>query len=220
MRLLSLLDKEKGEEENQREIAMENRLQEAAMKGSVQSLLELLQEDPQILSKKTAPSLSDTPLHIAALLGHSAFAKKVLAWKPELAAELNTHGSSPLHLAAAKGSVEIVKDLILVNPDMCLVWDLEGRTPLHLAAIKGRVGVLDELIRIRPEASRVFTNWGDSCLHLCVKYNKFEALKVLVACIGGDDEFVNWRDSDGNTVLHVAVSHKQLEVKFNLLFFK
>ncbi|XP_040997134.1 ankyrin repeat-containing protein NPR4-like [Juglans microcarpa x Juglans regia] len=208
MRLLSLLDDERDEEEKGRERAMVNRLREAARKGSVPSLLELLQEDPKFLSKNT-PTLSGTALHLASLLGHSAFAKEVLVRKPELAAELNPGGSSPLHLAAATGSVEIVKDLMLVNPDMCLVWDREGRTPLHLAAIKGRVGVLTELVRVRPEATRVFTSGGESGLHLCVKHNRLEALKVLVEGIGGDDEFVNWRDSNGNTVLHVAVSRKQ-----------
>ena len=145
MRLMSLLDEEKEEEKLIREKATRKRFNEAAMKGSVTSLLELLQEDPDILNKSTS-SLSDTPLHIAALLGHSAFARQLLTQKPELATELNSHGSSPLHVAAAKGYVEIVKDLLSVNPDMCLAKDRDGRTPLHLGAIKGRVEVLNELV--------------------------------------------------------------------------
>lgn len=79
--------------------------------------------------------------------------------------------------------------------------------------------MLAELARVSPEATRVFTGGGESGLHLCVKHNRLEALKVLVECVGGDDEFVNWRDSDGNyTVLHAAVARKQLEVYF-LIFF-
>ncbi|KAI5354174.1 hypothetical protein L3X38_007069 [Prunus dulcis] len=216
MKLLRLLDDQKEEEAKQREKTMEKELQQAAMRGSVPALLELLTEDPQILNK-TEPSLSDTPLHIASLLGHSAFAKELLSRRPELAAELNSHGSSPLHLAAAKGSVEIVKHLALVNPDLCLVWDRDGLTPLHLGVIKGRVGVVAELGRVRPEVIRVLTHGGESGFHLCVKHHRLEVLKVLVECIGRDDEFVNWRDGDGNTVLHVAVAKKQLEVITYLL---
>ncbi|KAK6273824.1 hypothetical protein POUND7_010907 [Theobroma cacao] len=209
MRLVSLLDEEK-EEEKLREKAKVKRLNEAAMKGSVASLLELIQEDPNILNKANS-SLSDTPLQVAALLGHSAFAKQLLTQKPELATDSNSHGSSPLHVAAAKGYVEIVKELLLVNPDMCLVKDRDGRTPLHLAAIKGRIEVLTELVRVRPEATRVLTGGGESALHLSVKNNHFGALKVVVESVGKDDQFANWRDSEGSSVLHLAVAKKQLE---------
>ncbi|XP_068313586.1 ankyrin repeat-containing protein BDA1-like [Pyrus communis] len=190
---------------------MEKELHRAAVRGSVDALLELLSEDPQILNR-TAPSLSDTPLHVASLLGHSAFAKELLSRNPELAAELDSRGSSPLHLAAAKGSVEIVKNLVRVNPDLGLVLDRDGFTPLHLGVIKGRAAVVAELARVRPAATRVLTHGGEGGLHLCVKHHRLEVLKFLMDCIGRDDEFVNWRDGDGNTVLHVAVAKKQLEV--------
>ncbi|PON95969.1 Transmembrane protein [Trema orientale] len=198
-------------------MAMAKRLQEAAMKGSVECLLELLHEDPQILNK-TTQSHSETPLHIASLLGHSAFAEELLSRKPELASELNTRGYSSLHLASAKGSLEIVKALVLVNPDLCFVRDRDGRVPLHLGAIKGKVGVLAELIRVRPDSARVLTLGGESCFHLCVKYNRLEALKTLVESLGKHDQSVNLRDSDGNTVLHAAVSKKQLEMINYLVF--
>lgn len=191
------------------------RLQEAAMNGSVKSLLELLEEDPQILNTPTAVrfrSSSETPLHVATLLGHSAFTRELLSRKPELASELNSRGQTSLHLAAAKGSAEMVKDLAAVNPDACLVRDRDGMIPLHLGAIKGRVGALTELIRVTPETNRVLTRGGDSALHLCVKHMRLESLKILVESVGSDKEWVNLRDSQGNTVLHLAVSRKQLEV--------
>ncbi|OMO86513.1 hypothetical protein COLO4_21112 [Corchorus olitorius] len=210
MRFVKLLDDEK-EEENLRGQAITKRLNEAAMEGSVTLLLELLREDPNILDKANS-YLSDKPLHVAALLGHSAFAKHLLTQKPELATELNAHGSSALHMAAAKGHAEIVKELLLVNPDMCLVQDSNGRTPLHLAAIKGKVEALTELVRFKPEATRVLTAGGESGLHLSVKNNRLVALKALVESVGEDDQFVNWRDSDGNSVLHISVAKKQLEM--------
>ncbi|XP_050364450.1 ankyrin repeat-containing protein BDA1-like [Argentina anserina] len=189
---------------------MEEELHQAALKGSVPALLHLLKQHPHILQDTS--SLSDTPLHIAAILGHSAFAAELLARCPELASRLNPRGSSPLHLASAKGCLEIVKSIVRVNADLSLVWDRDGSSPLHLGVIKGRVGVVAELARVRPEAARVLTQGGESGYHLCVKHHRFEVLKVLVGCVGKDDDFVNYRDGDGNTVLHVAVAKKQLEV--------
>lgn len=192
---------------------MEEELHEAALKGAVPALLDLLKQHPHILNT-TLTSPSDTPLHVAAILGHSSFAAELLALNPEFASRLNLQGSSPLHLAAAKGCVEIVKSLVRVNADLGLVWDRDGLTPLHLGVIKGRVEVVAELGRVRPEAVRVLTQGGESGFHLCVKHHRFEVLKVLVGCVGRDDDFLNWRDGDGNTVLHVAVAKKQLEVCF------
>ncbi|KAK6927246.1 Ankyrin repeat [Dillenia turbinata] len=196
---------------------MEKRLHEAAVKGSVETLLILLNEDEHILDRFIIERYRETPLHIAAMLGHVDFSKEILARKPELAAELDYRRSSPLHLAAAKGYVELVKALISVNPDMCLVCDRDGRNPLHLAAINGRVDVLKELARIKPQAARLLVDHGENILHLCVLHNQLDALKCLVE-IMAEHEFVNSKDDDGNTILHLAVAEKQIEAVNYLLF--
>lgn len=211
--LLTLFDQEKQEEQKS---AHRRNLHEAAMKGSLPSLPQTLDQTTLILTSSSPPpspsSSNDTPLHVAALLGHLDFAKSLLTRNPDLAGKLNSDGSTPLHLASAKGYAEIVKELVSVNPDVGFVLDRDGRSPFHLACIKGRVGVLTELLRVNPELARAVTGGGgESCLHLCVKYNRLEALKVVVEGFG-KDEFVNWKDGDGNTVLHLAVAKKQLEV--------
>uniref|UniRef100_A0A5B7AXJ0 PGG domain-containing protein n=1 Tax=Davidia involucrata TaxID=16924 RepID=A0A5B7AXJ0_DAVIN len=190
---------------------MEKRLSEAAVKGSVDSLLELLQEDPLILDRTIVSCISETPLHIASILGHLDFVREILSRKPELASELDSHGSSPLHLASAKGHLQIVKELLLVDPGMCTVCDTDGRSALHVAAIKGRVEVLTHLVRVIPESTRVLTDRGETVLHLCVKHNRLEALKLLIELMKKDSELVNWKDCDGNTILHIAVAKKQIE---------
>ncbi|KAF8401046.1 hypothetical protein HHK36_014349 [Tetracentron sinense] len=195
---------------------MERRLHEAALMGSVASLNELLQEDALILDRVIVACVTDTPLHIAAILGHVDFVREILNRKPEFACEINLRRSSPLHLASAKGYIEIVKDLLSINSDMCLAHDRDGRTPLHLAAMKGRVMVLKELVHANPEATRVIAYQRKTILHLCVKYNQFEALRMLVDTIS-DDDFVNREDDNGNNILHLAVGDKQIEtIKFLL----
>ncbi|KAI6679912.1 hypothetical protein NL676_033793 [Syzygium grande] len=188
-----------------------NKLHEAAMKGNLAALQDMLLQDPQILDKPTS-SPDGTPLHVSCLLGHTSFTKHLLTHNPELAKEPDSRGSLPLHVACAKGHVEIVKALLAVYPDASRRWDREGRTPLHLGAIKGRAEVLAELVRAVPEVAREMTGQGESALHLCVKSNRMEALKVLVDCVGRNDGFVGCTDKDGNTILHLAVARKQLEI--------
>ncbi|KAJ6745806.1 HOMEOBOX PROTEIN WARIAI [Salix koriyanagi] len=145
------------------------------------------------------------------MLGHLEFTRKILFRKPEFAKELDFLGSSPLHLAAANGHLEVVRTLLSVNPDMCFAHNLDGWNPLHIAVIKARVDVLKELVQNKPEAVLHRTTRGETILHLCVKYFQLEALKLLVETIK-DYGFINSRDEDGSTVLHLAVADKEIEI--------
>lgn len=210
MELLRLLEHDKqGEDEEKDQIHLKN-LQAAAIIGSVQLLSQILKESPEIFRSPAISSMPENPLHAAALLGHLEFAKKLLGINPELSKSLNSTGSSALHLAAAKGDVKMVKELILADSSMCGALDRDGRSPLHLAAIKGRAAVVEELLKAEPEAAAALTGGGESCLHLCVKYNRLPAMKVILQEI--DDRLVDWKDQNGNTVLHLAVAKKQIEV--------
>ncbi|KAK9275296.1 hypothetical protein L1049_022558 [Liquidambar formosana] len=114
-------------------------------------------------------------------------------------------------------TLDIVKELLSANPEVCMVRNQDGRSPLHVAAIKGRVGVLDEVVRVKPESTRVLTDRGETVLHLCVVHNRLEGLKLLVESIGNDKGLMNSKDCDGNTILHIAVAKKQIEVCFVIL---
>ncbi|KAK9101467.1 hypothetical protein Scep_024897 [Stephania cephalantha] len=146
---------------------MRKALFEASLDGNVFALNELLEEDPLAL-ERTITSSSETPLHIAAMLGHVEFAREILSRKPELASELDSEGFSPLHLASARKNIEMVRELVRAAPDVCLSTDSDGRTPLHLAAMKGRVEIMKELFRWRPGAlDKVLFDGGETVLHLC-----------------------------------------------------
>ncbi|KAL0323726.1 UNVERIFIED_CONTAM: hypothetical protein Scaly_2339700 [Sesamum calycinum] len=150
MELLSLLDHDKQEEDHQKHQIQQKELQEAAIQGSVPSLSQLIQENPQLL-RSSIYSMPENPLHTAALLGHLEFTKLLLDINPGLSKSVNPKGSSALHLASAKGHVNIVKELVSADSSMCFKLDGDGRSPLHLAAIKGRTVVLEELLRAEPE---------------------------------------------------------------------
>ncbi|OWM63333.1 hypothetical protein CDL15_Pgr022078 [Punica granatum] len=190
---------------------MERRLYRAALEGNVPSLLQLLWEDELVLERSLVGSHSDTPLHIAAMLGHSEFVSKILSLKPELACELDSQRSTPLHLAAAKGYADIVKGLLNTCKEACLVSDKYGRNPLQVAAVKGKVEVLEVLVQVEAEAARIVNKSGETVLHMCVKNNKLESLKVLVGMFGGEDEFIDWKDKDENSALHLAAADGQFE---------
>lgn len=192
---------------------MEARLTEAARTGSVADLLDLLQQDPLLLDKIIVLCVSETPLHVAALLGHAEFAAELLTRRPELAAELDSDGNSPLHLAAAKGRPDVAELLLKACPEAGKVKNLDGRTPLHVAAAKGRVEVVSQLVRNKGELTRSLTDRGETAMHLCVRNGKLDALRVIIEEIGKDKELVNWSDTDGNSVLHIAVAKKNLEVR-------
>ncbi|XP_048330939.2 ankyrin repeat-containing protein BDA1 [Ziziphus jujuba] len=190
---------------------MTNRLYNAAYEGSVTALLELLQQDRLILDRMASLNgITETPLHVAAILGHTDFVKEILHRKPQLAKELDSKRSSPLHLASAKGHVEIVKALVVISPALCHAGDRDGRNPIQLAAMNGRVDVLVELLRVAPDAARNTAGQGETILHLCVKHNQLEALRLLVEVMG-DYELVNAKDDYGMNILHLAVADKQIE---------
>lgn len=194
---------------------MDNRLYKAALAGSATSLLELLREDELILDRALVASVPDTPLHIAAILGHVDFAREILTRKREFAFELNSQGFSPLHLAAAKGYIDIVNELLETDPtgDICLVRDRDGRTPLHSASIKGHLTVLQKLLQAKPESGRIRTYQGETILHLSVKHDRYEIVKWVLEWADDDDELVNMKDDDGNTALHISAAKNHIQVR-------
>ncbi|KAJ0963614.1 hypothetical protein J5N97_028736 [Dioscorea zingiberensis] len=179
----------------------------------------LLREDKLLLHRLSITTASiDSPLHIAASLGHTEFAEEVIVRNPDLASELNSRGLSALHLASAHGHLPIVKHLISkVGSHLCLLKDKDGWLPVHTAAMKGRISILEELINACPESARALTYQKESVLHLAVQFNSFKTLEYLaekLGVVGGeinDHELLNLKDDKGKTILHHAVARRQIK---------
>ncbi|KAF8006042.1 hypothetical protein BT93_K0359 [Corymbia citriodora subsp. variegata] len=181
---------------------------------------QLLQEDRLILARASVTCFDETPLHVACMLGHLHFAKALLAYKKDMAMELDftllSQGRTPLHLASANGYIEIARELLQSDPLACFVHDEDGRTPLHLAMMKGRIDIVIELVKAKPEAAESRLSHGQTVLHLGVRYNRLETLKNLVEMVR-DGDLVNAQDDEGNTILHLAAANKQVQTVKYLL---
>ncbi|XP_022856317.1 ankyrin repeat-containing protein BDA1-like [Olea europaea var. sylvestris] len=190
---------------------MDRRLIEAAHKGDVHQLQNLIKDDP-FLMKAVALSSGETLLHIACMAGNLSFAKEVLNLSKEFARELSHDGFSPLHIAAANGDIEIVKEILRTDRSLCMVKGKERRIPLHYAVIKGRIQVIKELLSGCEDSIREVTARGETSLHLAVKNNQFEAFKSLAVYLktNNREDILNKKDARGNTILHLALEVNSL----------
>ncbi|EOX96532.1 Ankyrin repeat family protein [Theobroma cacao] len=197
---------------------MEPRLFEASRSGHISAFHSLLGEDPFLLDRVALNSV-DNPLHISTLAGQTEITKAIVSRKPAFARELNENGFSPMHVASAKGHIEIIRELMRVGYDICLLKGKDGKVPLHCAALKGRVDVVKELVGACPESVKEPTAFGETALHLAVKSNQIEAARVLIEEMRRLDmmEILNWKDKDGNTILHQATFNRQHEASFAVL---
>ncbi|KAK9131322.1 hypothetical protein Sjap_011809 [Stephania japonica] len=114
----------------------------------------------------------------------------------------------------------MVKLLLTAAPDICLHKDGYGLPPLHLAVMKGnRVDILKELLQSRPQAIDIMLHGGETILHLCVNNSRLEELEMLLQWLDDhqhevSDNSINVNSTDGrrNTVLHLAVAKKHIQI--------
>ncbi|KAL1826073.1 hypothetical protein ACET3Z_012851 [Daucus carota] len=187
---------------------MEKKLYDACFEGDVEMLKELMREDGLTLAQLSISSCyNQTPLHLAAMLGHFELAKFLLSYKPkpDFARRLDSQHRSPLHVASANGYANIVKLLLEYDQEMCGVHDEDGRTPLHLAVMNGQHESVIELMKVNSESF----DEEETVLHLCVTYNRLDLLIRLLKL--NDYDLSNIKDGNDDTVLHTAAALKRVE---------
>jgi hypothetical protein len=74
-----------------------SRLNAAALAGDIDLLYTVIQDDPSILDDIDLIPFIETPMHIAASMGHLQFATEIMTLKPSFAWKLNPQGFSPIH---------------------------------------------------------------------------------------------------------------------------
>ncbi|KAF8028602.1 hypothetical protein BT93_E1285 [Corymbia citriodora subsp. variegata] len=193
---------------------MEQRLLEAAQKGNIDELNDLIKSNGLILKEMALKGASSTPLHVACVAGHLDFTRELLKLTPKFAEKVNVDGFSPLHIAAARGDVEIARELLRLDQRLCFVKGRERRIPLHYAVINGELHVMKLLLSTSPESVVERTAREETALHLAMKSNHFDAVVVLMEHLKQNEkeQVINWKDHKGNTVLHLAAAVKNFEV--------
>ncbi|XP_030465061.1 ankyrin repeat-containing protein BDA1-like [Syzygium oleosum] len=163
---------------------MERRLLEAAQKGSIDELNDLIGSNGLInLEEMALKGAGHTPLHVACMARHSDFVRALLKLMPKFVEKVNAGDLSPPHIAAAQGDVEVARELLRAGEHLCFVKGRERRIPLHYAVVNGELHVMELLLSAWPESTKETTARDEIVLHLTVKNNQFDAVIVVKICL-------------------------------------
>ncbi|XWS66046.1 hypothetical protein CRYUN_Cryun05aG0166700 [Craigia yunnanensis] len=111
------------------------------------------------------------------------------------------------------GEGEIVFHLLSVDKDLVCVKGREGFTPLHYVAGVRNLCLLAKFLLNCPEYIEGVTIRNKTALHIAAQYNRLEVLEILVRWLlrtyKNWEKYLEWKDKDGNTMLHIAASMNQ-----------
>ncbi|KDP29176.1 hypothetical protein JCGZ_16565 [Jatropha curcas] len=148
-------------------------------------------------------------------------ARQILEENPEFLKLVNPNGCNALHLASSIGQLQTVELLLtfadqnaINKREICMKGDKDGRIPLHHAVINGSVEVVKKLLEACPESMLEVTDQRETVFHLTVKYKLSPSNELFTVLIGQPytDYLLNLADREGNTVLHLAVVRKQIQI--------
>ncbi|KAF8031682.1 hypothetical protein BT93_D0793 [Corymbia citriodora subsp. variegata] len=192
--------------------ARESRLHLAMEHDDVDELHNLIVEEPELLDRISKQPFPNTPLHIAAAAEKINVAMELAILKPSFARKLNLEGYSPMHLALQYEQYHIVRALMTTNPRLIRVRGRGGITPLHFVAQRKiddekenekLMELLTEFLVACKSSIEDLTNQYETAVHVAIKNHNLEAFEM---------EILNWKDKDGNTVLHIAASENQPKI--------
>ncbi|KAL3743341.1 hypothetical protein ACJRO7_018613 [Eucalyptus globulus] len=175
---------------------MDKKFQEAILNDDVDALHTLLVQNPILLDRATKEPFPNTPLHVAAAASKTQVAVELATLRPSFARRLNPEGFSSMHLALQHEHFQTARALVTIDPELIRVKGRERITPLHYIAEREGDAELEL------QATTSFT-----AVHIAVKSCNIKAVEVLLGWMKRVylTEVLDWKDEDGNTVLHIAV---------------
>lgn len=173
----------------------------AVISGSVQAVR-------AITTCKDASSLgpgAQNALH-AAIFQSSEMVHLLLEWRPALADQVDSGGSSPLHFASSDGDRTIVKAILRASPPSTVYKkDSDGLSALHVAARMGHRRVVKDMLRSYPDAAELRDGNGGTFVHAAARERRSSVVSLAISnsMLRG---VLDAQDRDGNTPLHLAVA--------------
>jgi ankyrin repeat protein len=207
---------------------IDDKMKAASLEGDVNLLYKLIEEDPYVLEYIDIIPFVETPLHIAASIGHLQFATEIMRLKPSFAWKLNQQGFSPIHLAMQNNQKKMVLRFVDINKELVRIKGREGLTPLHLASQNGEIDLLANFLLVCPNSIEDVTMRSETALHIAVKNNQYEALHVLIGWLkttrqrGAREReklILNCKEEIGNTILHISALNNDPKVTFGYFSF-
>ncbi|PKI33063.1 hypothetical protein CRG98_046544 [Punica granatum] len=179
-----------------------NRLKNAAEEGDTEKLCAVIRNNPRILDLIDEIPFVDTPLHIAASSSDHERTESSHEKSDD-----SSHGRAKFSIEVAILKPSFARKL---NPD-----GKGGRTPLHVASEIAPPQLLAELLYVCPSSIEDVTAEWQTAVHVAVEAKKSESFAVLTGWLLGVDRknILQWKDTDGNTVLHVATLTNQIELQ-------
>ncbi|XP_057776286.1 ankyrin repeat-containing protein At5g02620-like isoform X2 [Salvia miltiorrhiza] len=157
----------------------EKKLYDAATKGDLSTLQELLQEHPHLVDE-VSYARSRNLLHLATMHTQVEIAKTLLSVAPEMCWWIDDQGMNPVHIAAMKGRVEILEAMLQLDLLPAMERLHRGQTVLHLCVKHRQLTTLTVLVEKLGELVYAKDDDGETLLHLAVRSNQLEMVRYLV----------------------------------------
>ncbi|XP_036391528.1 ankyrin repeat domain-containing protein 27 isoform X1 [Megalops cyprinoides] len=149
------------------------------------------------LSVNSSSADGFTPLHVAALHGHSALVSLLIRHGASINAR-NSQSATPLHLACQNSHVQVVTSLLECNAKLNKK-DQYGNTPLIHACLRGHLDTAAVLLKSSASVN-IANNQGNTALHEAVR-GGHQALVELLLQAGA---LVHLRNKRQRTALDCA----------------